>query len=136
MARMTLEEAAGLTVAEVTNTHAHPFAADVTIGEVQAWFASSSSHRMALIADEDRYLGALVPGDLDPAADPTRPAADVARPGPTVSPRDPAQRAEELALATDARRVPVVDDDGRLLGVVAITSDLQGYCGTGGTDGC
>ena len=40
---------------------------------------------------------------------------------------------EELALATPARRVPVVDGDGRLLGIVAVTTDLQGFCGTGET---
>jgi CBS domain-containing protein len=45
-------------------------------------------------------------------------------------PEDPASRGEELALRTDARRVPVVDRDGRLLGIVAVTTDLQGFCGT------
>ena len=49
-----------------------------------------------------------------------------------MAPDEPAKRGEELALSTDARRVPVVDHDGRLLGVVAITTDLQGFCGTGG----
>jgi CBS-domain-containing membrane protein len=31
---------------------------------------------------------------------------------------------------TDARRVPVVDSDGHLLGVVGVTDDLAGFCGT------
>jgi hypothetical protein len=31
--------------------------------------------------------------------------------------------------------VPVVNRDGQLLGIVAVTSDRQGFCGTGGTDG-
>jgi CBS-domain-containing membrane protein len=26
--------------------------------------------------------------------------------------------------------VPVVDDEGRLLGVVSVTQDLQAFCGT------
>jgi CBS-domain-containing membrane protein len=31
---------------------------------------------------------------------------------------------------TDARRVPVVDHDGRVLGIVSVTNDLTSFCGT------
>jgi CBS domain-containing protein len=64
-------------------------------------------------------------------ADAARPAAEVAQDGPTVAPDAPASTGRDLALASDSRRVPVVDADGRLLGVVAITGDLQCFCGTG-----
>jgi CBS domain-containing protein len=36
-----------------------------------------------------------------------------------------------VALQTHIRRGPVVDDRGRLVGVVAVTGDLQSFCGTG-----
>ncbi len=36
----------------------------------------------------------------------------------------------ELATQTDALRVPAVDSDGNLLGVVAVTNDRAGFCGT------
>jgi hypothetical protein len=36
---------------------------------------------------------------------------------------------DELAIATGALRAPVVDGDGRLLGVVAVAEDLVGFCG-------
>ena len=52
-------------------------------------------------------------------------AVAYAQRGATVAPHEPAARAEELALATPARRVPVVDDEGRLVGIVALTTDLQ-----------
>ena len=65
MARTRLDETAGLTVADVTHSRFHPLPAGATIGEVQAWFASSASHRMALIADDGRYVGYLVPEDLN-----------------------------------------------------------------------
>jgi CBS domain-containing protein len=85
---------------------------------------------MAFLADDERYAGSLSPehvaGDLDPA----RPAVDVAQLGPTVAPDAPAAEGERLALQTAARRVPVVDHDGRLLGVVSVTQDLQAFCGT------
>ena len=128
---MRLEEAVGLTVADVTHSRFSVLPGHATVADVLAWFTGSSSHRMALLADDGRYVASLVPADLE-GADPDRPAAELAREWPTVAPDEPAKRGEELALSTDVRRVPVVDHDGRLLGVVAITTDLQGFCGTGG----
>jgi CBS domain-containing protein len=128
---MRLEEAAGLTVADVTHSRAKALPASATVGDVLAWFSESGSRRMALLADDGRYVACLVPEDLD-GADPGARAAELAREWPTVAPDEPATRGEELALRTDARRVPVVDHDGRLLGIVAVTTDLQGFCGTGG----
>ena len=124
-----LDEADGLTVADVTHSQFKALPVTATVGEVRAWFESSTSRRMALLADDDRYAGSVLRADLDDA-DPASPALELARRGPTVAPEDPASRGEELALATDARRVPVVDGDGRLVGIVAVTPDLQGFCGT------
>jgi CBS domain-containing protein len=126
---MRLDEAAGLTVADVTHSRFKALPADTTVGEVREWFAASESRRMALLADDGRYAGSLVPADLAGESDPARPAAELAQSRPTVAPEDPASLAEELALSTETRRVPVVDRDGRLLGIVAITADLQGFCG-------
>ena len=135
MAHTRLEEAAGLTVADVVHRRFSALPADATIGEVREWFAISTSRRMAFLADDGRYVGSLsrdeVGSDLDPAA----PAADVAHAGPTVLPEAPASEGEQLALRTDARRVAVVDRDGRLLGVVSVTEDLQAFCGTGDAPG-
>jgi hypothetical protein len=116
-------------VADVTHSKFKALPATATVGEVREWFESSDSRRMALFADEGRYEGCLQRGDLD-AADADEVAVAYAERGPTVAPHEPASRGEELALATPARRVPVVDGDGRLLGIVAVTADLQGFCGT------
>jgi CBS domain-containing protein len=126
---MRLEEAAALTVADVTHSNAKALPGDATVADVLGWFSESTSRRMALLADDGRYVASLVPADLEGAA-PDRPASELAREWPTVAPDEPAKRGEELALSSDARRVPVVDHDGRLLGIVAITTDLQGFCGT------
>ena len=137
MAVTRLDEATGLTVADVTHSRFSALPATATVAEVREWFAASESRRLALLVDEDRYVGSLVPEDLAAAAaDPARPAAELAQRGATVSPDEPAKRGEELALGSGTLRAPVVDADGRLLGVVAVTADLQGFCGTGGTDGC
>jgi CBS domain-containing protein len=133
MARTRIDEAVGLTVADVIHARFTALPASATIGEVRDWFAASTSRRMAFLAADERYAGSVsrehVDGDLDPGA----PATDVALPGPTVLPDDPAAHGGRVALRTTARRVPVVDRDGRLLGVLSVTKDLQAFCGTGGT---
>jgi CBS domain-containing protein len=131
MAKTKIDEAAGLTVADVIHGRFSALPATATIGEVRDWFAASTSRRMAFLADDGRYAGSLVPEDLAGDVDPARPAAGVAQLGPTVLPDAPATEGEQLALQTPARRVPVVDGDGRLIGVVSVTEDLQAFCGTG-----
>ena len=133
MAKTTIDEAAGLTVADVIHAKFTALPASATIGDVRDWFAASTSRRMAFLADDDRYAGSVVPADVAGDLDPNRPATDVAQRGPTVLPDAPATHGQEVALQTDARRVPVVDHDGRLLGVLSVTTDLQSFCGTGAT---
>jgi CBS domain-containing protein len=136
MAHTKLEESAGLTVADVVHRKFSALPADTTIGAVRGWFAASTSRRMAFLADGERYVGSLTRDDVDgDHLDPSALAAQAAHPGPTVLPEAPASEGEQLALRTDARRVPVVDRDGRLLGVVSVTEDRQAFCGTGDAPG-
>jgi CBS domain-containing protein len=130
MARTRLDEANDLTVANVTHSQFKALPASATVGEVRDWFEASESRQMALFEDDGRYEGCVLRGDLD-AADSAEAAVGYAQRGATVAPHEPASRGEELALATAARRVPVVDGEGRLVGIVAVTHDLQAFCGTG-----
>ncbi len=130
MPKIRIDEADGLTVADITHAKFTALPATATVADVRDWFAASTSRRQAFVADDGRYVGSLTPQDLDAAADPQRPAVEVAQDGPTVSPAASASEGRDLALLTDSRRVPVVDDDGILLGVVAVTGDMQSFCGT------
>jgi CBS domain-containing protein len=129
MPKTRVDEAAGLTVADVVHKRFTALPADITVGEVRDWFAASTSRRMALLADDGRYAGSLTPADVA-GGEPGRPAVEVAGHGPVVAPEAPARTGEQLALSTDARRVAVVDADGRLLGIVSVTGDLTSFCGT------
>ena len=131
MPRTRIDAAEGLSVRDVMHERLSTLPASATIGDVRDYFAASTSRRLAFIADDDgRYVGALTAAQLADG-DPARAAAEVADPEPTVAPEAPATIGRDLALRTDARRVPVVDGDGRLVGVVAVTGDLQSFCGTG-----
>lgn len=125
-----IDDARGLTVMDVVHRRFSTLPASATVGEVRDWFAGSSRRRMAFLAEDGRYAGSLGPEDLADS-DVDRPASEVARQGPTVPPSASAATGYETALLTEARRVPVVDADGTLLGVVSVTDDLAGFCGTG-----
>ena len=130
MPKIRIDEAGTLTVGDITHAKFTALPATATIGDVRDWFAASTSRRQAFVADEGRYVGSLTAEAVGGDADPARPAAEIAEAGPTVSPDAPATEGRDLALLTDSRRVPVVDGDGMLLGVVAVTGDLQSFCGT------
>jgi IMP dehydrogenase len=130
MPKTRVDDAADLSVADVIHKRFTTLPAGATIGEVSDWFAASTSRRMAVLADEGRYAGSLTPADVTGDVDRTRPAAEVAKAGPTIAPEAPARAGEELALLTDSRRVPVVDGDGVLLGILSVTGDLTSFCGT------
>ncbi len=130
MAKTRVDDAARLTVADVTHKRFTALSASATIGEVSDWFAASTSRRMAVLAEDGRYAGSLTPVDVTGAVDRARPAAELATGGPTISPDAPARAGEETALLTDSRRVPVVDGYGQLLGILSVTDDLTSFCGT------
>jgi CBS domain-containing protein len=129
MARMQLEEATELTVADVVHKRFSALPVDATIAQVRDWFAASSHRRIAVLADHGRYAGSITREDLGDDLDPIRPAADFARPGPTITPDAPAHAAHEIAIANRVLRVPVVDHDGTLVGVIGVTDDLAAFCG-------
>lgn len=130
VARTNIADATDLTVAQVLHKRCDALDAGVTVAEVREWFAASSHRRMAFLADEDRYVGSLTREDLEGEVDPNTRAADFAHDGPTVDPDAPARFGYEVATRTQARRVPAVDPAGKLLGVLAVTDDLGGFCGT------
>jgi CBS domain-containing protein len=124
-----IEDAVGLAARDVIHERFSALPANATVRDVRAWFAESSHRRMAFLADNGRYIGSLTRADLGGDIDADRAAAQLARPGPVIAPEAPASTGHQLALTTDALRVPVVDRDGTLLGVIGVTDDLEAFCG-------
>ena len=116
-----------MTVADVMHEGFPTMPPSATIGEARAWFAASSSRRLAIVARRRSYMGSLTPADIPDDADPELPAGGFARMGPTVAPDAPADVGLRLVLAAAAHRVPVVDADGRVRGVLAVTSDRRHF---------
>jgi CBS domain-containing protein len=131
MSKIKIDDADRLTVRDVLHAKLSALDATATVADVRAYFAASTSRRQAFLLDAGRYVGSLTPADVAGDVDPARLASEVARRGATIGPDAPATTGRDLALQTDARRVPVIDGDGLLIGVVAVTGDLTSFCGTG-----
>jgi Mg/Co/Ni transporter MgtE len=131
MTKIRTDAADGLTVQAVMHAQLSALPASATVGDVRDYFSASTHRRLAFVVDDDgRFVGSLTPAHVA-TGDPSRSASEVADSGPTVTPDEPAVTGRDVALQTDSRRVPVVDGGGRLVGVVAVTGDLQSFCGTG-----
>jgi CBS domain-containing protein len=125
-----LDETTGLEATAIMHKRMSALPATATVGEVRAYFAESASHQLAVLADGDRFAGSIPAGTLPEAADDAAPAARFTERGPTVPPSAPADQARDIALGDPTHRLPVVDDAGRLRGVVAIDTTLTRFCGT------
>ena len=126
----TLAETSGLAAADVMHRRASTLSASATVGEVREYFAGSGSHRIALLVDGGRYAGMVTPAVLPADADDAAPASVYAVRGPTISPDASADEARDRTLAEPSRRMPVVDAEGALVGIVAIDENLTRFCGT------
>lgn len=130
MAKILVTDVAGRTAVDVMHPNLSTVPAGATVAEVEAYFAESSSRRLAAVADGDRYIGAICRERF--AAEthaPTRTARELLHEQPTVAPDAPAATARDHAMSVVSQRCPVVDADGRLLGVVAVDKRREGFCG-------
>ncbi|BDH58513.1 hypothetical protein MTP03_34520 [Tsukamurella sp. PLM1] len=110
----------------------HP--ADVTIGAARAALEAAPKLHLLLLIRDGRVIGTLDRGDLsDPALAGDSPALALAElDGRTVAPDVPAERLRKDMLATGIRRLAVVDDEMRLLGLLCLKSSGTGFCSDDG----
>ena len=120
---MTLTTAADVAVHHPT---VHP--ADATVGDVRRFLAGGHVHLALVVDGHRRLLATLVRDDLA-AYDDTTPAVEAGTlRGRTVPAGLPVERLPEHMLAAGARRLAVVDEVGRLVGLVCRKRSGEGYC--------
>jgi CBS-domain-containing membrane protein len=125
-----LHEVDGLTAASVMHRHFSTVPVTATVADVRAYFAASSSRQLATIVDGARYVGSIAPTTIAEDADASAPAADHATYGPVIDAQASAIVARDLALDQPSRRLPVINEGGELVGIVAINRRRDGFCGT------
>jgi len=100
---------------------------DATVGEVRDILANPSVE-LLLLADGSTFRGAIA--EIPDDAKPDSAAREFAEPNPeTISPTESAAVAFDVTARNPTRRVVVVDDDGRLLGLVCVDRTLTRFCG-------
>lgn len=125
-----LRDVDGLTAAALMHDRVSTVPASATVRELRDYFAASGSRRLAVIVDGDRYVGGVTPDDVPDDADAAAPAADFAQREPVIEASRAAREARDTALDTPSARVPVVDEHGTLVGIVALNHRRDGFCGT------
>jgi CBS domain-containing protein len=123
-----IENVSGLTAGDLVHRHVSTLRADTTVGELRAYFAESSSRRLAVIVEGERFLGSIQPAAVA-GADGDRITALIDREHWAWA-REPAEHARDLALTHASRRLPVIDGAGALAGIIAINRREDGFCGT------
>jgi CBS domain-containing protein len=115
-------------VGEVMVHHPTVLPGDATAGDVRAELEDDHVH-MVLLVERDHLRGTVVRGDVPASAGVDEPAARFARlTGRTTLPGASAEQARQRLVARDERRLAVVDEAGRLLGLLCLKSRQTGFC--------
>jgi CBS domain-containing protein len=119
---------AGPLVADLMLRTPRTVAPETTVAEARVAF-ENAKERMLLVARDGRFVGAVrrdvVTGDVDSAA----PLAELLdADAPRVGPSDSAAHAIELLEQRQTERLPVVEPDGTLIGLVCFNPKRQVFC--------
>jgi CBS-domain-containing membrane protein len=118
----------GLTVEDVMVTAPKTMLPTATVADARAFFADDHLH-MALITRRGRLLGTLVRSDLAELGDDAAPALSRSRlDGRSVTLHEAAEDVRVRLIRHGQRRLAVVDDTGRLAGLVCLKRKLTGFC--------
>jgi CBS-domain-containing membrane protein len=97
--------------------------------KIRAFFADDHLHMALIVAADGRLVTTIERPDLAAATSSSAPAAKLGTLiGRTAGPADPLAAATAALLREGRRRLAVVDDSGRLLGLLCLKKDGTGYC--------
>ncbi len=100
--------------------------ADTTLAQAREQF-SNPRVKLLLVTDHDRFLGTVTRDDL-PAEGDGAIGDFVNGDAPRVDPGAPVTDAVDMLEGTGTNRLPVVDGDGTLLGLVCWDRSGQQFC--------
>jgi hypothetical protein len=116
---------AGPNVSDVMMREAESVAPSMPLAEARAFFTPRK--KLLLVTEGERFLGTLGPDDL-PETDEGPIGPHVRGDAPRVTPEDPVSAAMALVAAEDMTRIPVVDADDRLQGMVCFNRSHDAFC--------
>ena len=102
---------------------------EAQLDEIRSLFEDDHVHMALIVTTDGRLLTTIERPDLAAAPSRSTPAVGLGRlAGRTVGPSDALAAATARLLREGRRRLAVVDDSGRLLGLLCLKRDGTGYC--------
>jgi CBS-domain-containing membrane protein len=96
---------------------------------LRTFFEDDHHHVALIVAPDGRLVTTIERADLAAATSSSSPAATLGTLiGRTAGPTDPLATATGALLREGRRRLAVVDESGRLLGLLCLKKDGTGYC--------
>jgi CBS domain-containing protein len=118
---------AGPTVRDAMMLEPRTTPAGTPLAQARETFANPHVHLMLVVDGDDRFVGTVTRDSLPAAGDGA--VEDHVDPGaPRIAPGAPVAEAVELLEATGTDRLPVVGDDGTLLGLVCWSPANRHFC--------
>jgi len=120
---------AGRRVADAIVTHPKTHGPGSGLETIRAFFEDDHVHMALIVATDGRLVTTIERPDLTAATSGSAPVATLGTlSGRTAGPTDPLDAATATLLREGRRRLAVVDDSGRLLGLLCLKRDGTGYC--------
>jgi CBS domain-containing protein len=103
--------------------------ADTPLAQVRDGFANPRVHLVLVVETDGRFAGTVTRDDLPADAPDDAPIGELARSdAPRIDPGAPVAQAVEMLEKADATRLPVVDEDGVLRGLVCWDRSGARFC--------
>ncbi len=118
---------AGPSAADVMLRDPRAVPPSTTVAEARATFENPRV-RLLLVADGDHFLGAVTRDDVGDEVDGARTLGELAGDAVLVRPDDPVERVVGLLGDEGTDRLPVVDGEGALLGLVCFNRRHGHFC--------
>lgn len=123
------ETGCGDRVADAMITCPKTHAVDAGLDEIRAFFEDDHVHMALIVAAGTRLVTTIERHDLPAGSPASRPAAELGTlAGRTTGPGQALDAATAVLLRERRRRLAVVDDSGRLLGLLCLKENRTGYC--------
>lgn len=126
---MTLRGGTGKRVADAMVLTPRTHGPASRLDEIRAFFADGHVHMALIVTADRRLITTIERPDLAAAMPGATPAAKLGTlAGRTARPADRLDTSTAVLLRQRRRRLAVVDDSGRLLGLLCLKKDGTGYC--------
>ncbi len=126
---MTAATAVGQRVADAMVTQPRTHGPDSGLEEIRAFFDDDHLHMALIVAPEGLLITTIERPDLATARSGSPPVATLGTlSGRTAGPAEPLRPVTARLLRDRRRRLAVIDDSGRLLGLLCLKRDGTGYC--------